>query len=164
MKVIDNFLPDDVFANIYKVVMEQNLNWSFANYVAFLDEKKEPWNYFYSHIAYEEDHPTSTLYNILLPFVEYVDNVEPLKACMRIMVNAYPHTPELKKHQKHFDFEFPHKGAILYLNTCDGYTWCQGEKVYSVANRVLLHDPSIPHYSTTTTTDHRRVIVNLNYL
>ena len=69
-----------------------------------------------------------------------------------------------KKHQKHFDFEFPHKGAILYLNTCDGYTWCQGEKVYSVANRVLLHDPSIPHYSTTTTTDHRRVIVNLNYL
>ena len=104
MKVIDNFLPDDVFANIYEVIIEQNLNWTFGNTVARSDDKREGWNYFYSHIAYEEDHPTSTLYNILLPFVEYVDNVEPLKACMRIMVNAYPHTPELKKHQKHFDF------------------------------------------------------------
>ena len=37
-------------------------------------------------------------------------------------------------------------------------------QVYSVANRVLLHDPSIAHYSTTTTTDKRRVIVNLNYI
>ena len=164
MKVIDNFLPDDVFANIYKVVMEQNLNWSFANYVAFLDEKKEPWNYFYSHMVYDDDRPYSTLYDVVFPFVQQVHTVEPLRSCMRIIVNAYPHTPELKSHQKHTDFDFAHKGAILYLNSCDGYTWCQGEKVYSVANRVLLHDPSIPHYSTTTTTDQRRVIINLNYI
>ena len=164
MKVIDNFLPDDVFANIYKVIIEQNLNWTFAKDVAFVDEEKELWNYFYSHIVYDDDRPWSSLYDMVLPFVKQVNTVDLVKSCMRIMVNAYPHTPELKTHQKHTDFDFTHKGAILYLNTCDGYTWCQGEKVYSVANRVLLHDPSIPHYSTTTTTDQRRVIINLNYM
>ena len=164
MKVIDNFLPNDVFANIHQNTMRHDLTWTFRSIVAELNDKKEPWNYFYTHIAYDEDRPLSTLYDVMFSFIEQVDKVEPLKACMRIMVNAYPHTPELKLHAKHTDFNFAHKGAILYLNTCDGYTWCQGEKVYSVANRVLLHDPSIPHYSTTTTTDQRRVIINFNYV
>mgnify|MGYP003116175127 FL=1 len=164
MKVIDNFLPIDVFQNIHREIMGDNLTWLYRPNVAREDDKDELWNYFHSHLAYDEDRPWSTLYDIVFPFIEQVHQVEPLRACMRIMANAYPHTPELKLHQKHTDFDFSHKGAILYLNTCDGYTWCQGEKVYSVANRVLLHDPSIAHYSTTTTTDKRRVIVNLNYI
>ena len=164
MKVIDNFLPIDVFQNIHRSIMGHDLTWSFTSAVAREDDKDELWNYFHSHLAYDKDRPWSTLYDVVLPFVEQVHQVEPLIACMRIMVNAYPHTPKLKLHAKHTDFDFAHKGAILYLNTCDGYTWCQGEKVYSVANRVLLHDPSIPHYSTTTTTDQRRVIINFNYV
>ena len=164
MKVIDNFLPNDVFANIYKVIIEDNLNWAFVNHVAFENEEQKLWNYFYSHMAYDDDRPWSSLYDMVFPFVEQVNKIDLVRSIMRIKVNAYPHTPELKLHQKHTDFDFAHKGAILYLNTCDGYTGCQGEKVYSVANRVLLHDPSIPHYSTTTTTDQRRVIINLNYI
>tara|TARA_Y100000401_G_scaffold90009_1_gene75582 strand:+ start:483 stop:791 length:309 start_codon:yes stop_codon:yes gene_type:complete len=102
------------------------------------------------------------MYDEVLPLVEHPEL--DVKALLRIMVNSYPYTNKILEHAKHSDYEFSHKGAILYLNTCDGYTWCQGEKVYSVANRVLIHDPSIPHHSTTTTNDQRRVICNMNYL
>ena len=78
--------------------------------------------------------------------------------------NENSYTDKILKHDDHVDFEYPHKGAILYLNTCDGYTYCEGEKVFSVANRLLLHDPSKLHYSTTTSNEQRRLICNVNYL
>ena len=74
------------------------------------------------------------------------------------------HGIDLRSCADHIDYEFTHKGAILYLNTCDGYTYCDGHKVKSVANRILLHDPSKLHHSTATTDQPRRVICNVNYL
>ena len=52
----------------------------------------------------------------------------------------------------HVDMNYSHSGAILSLNTCDGYTKLKdGTKIDSVANRILLFDASEEHCSTTTT-------------
>lgn len=160
MKVIDNICPDIDFQNIYNEIMGENFAWYFRPAVAWITDKPSNDNYMFTHLVYADATPVSSLYQVLLPFLRQLE----IKALIRIMINQYPYTPQLKVHADHTDFDYTHKGAILYLNTCDGYTYCQGQKVYSVANRVLLHDPSQKHHSTATTDDQRRVICNINYL
>ena len=160
MEVIDNFLPDTTFQKIYDEIMGPNIGWYFAPAVAEATDNYSHDNYMHFHVAYNNDVPMSTMYEVLHPLLEQLK----VRSLMRIIVNSYPYTPELKVHADHKDYDFTHKGAILYLNTCDGYTYCDGQKVMSVANRVLLHDPSKLHHSSATTDQPRRIICNVNYL
>ena len=160
MKVIDNFLPDITFKKIYDEIMGSNFGWYYTPSVADETDEHSLDNYMHFHVAYNNQMPVSTMYEVLLPFLKQLE----IQALMRIIINQYPYTPKLKVHADHKDFDFTHKGAILYLNTCNGYTYCEGQKVESVANRVLLHDPSKLHHSSATTNRQRRVICNVNYL
>ena len=84
---------------------------------------------------------------------------------LRVKVNLYPNTEILHEHAMHVDTDFPHSGAILSLNTCDGYTKLEdGTKIDSVANRILLFDASEKHCSTTTTNVPARMNININYI
>ena len=88
-----------------------------------------------------------------------------MKSLIRIKANFYPNTERLQEHPMHVDMEFSHSGAILSLNTCDGYTKLKdGTKIDSVANRVLLFDASEEHCSTTTTNVSARINININYI
>ena len=160
MKVIDNFLPDITFKKIYDEIMGSNFGWYYTPSVADETDEHSLDNYMHFHVVYKDDVPMSTMYEVLRPLLSQLK----IQALMRIIINSYPYTPKLKVHADHIDYEFTHKGAILYLNTCDGYTYCDGHKVKSVANRILLHDPSKLHHSTATTDQPRRVICNVNYL
>ncbi len=140
--------------------MGSNIGWYFMPSVADLDDGQANDNYMHFHLAYDTHTPVSTMYEVLFPFIQQLE----VQALIRIIINQYPYTPKLKVHADHADFDYTHKGAILYLNTCDGYTYCEGQKVYSQANRVLLHDPSKKHHSSATTNAQRRVICNVNYI
>jgi len=160
MKIIDNFLPNDVFKSIYDNVMGE-MPWTFLDTVSNPTEKIKLQNCFHVHQVYENNTPFSKGFELLTPLI--LDKRINLKSIIRIIFNSYPYTPELFEHEGHVDFDYKHKGAILYLNTCDGYTYAEGKQVKSVANRVLIHDPSKLHHSTTTTDAQRRVVCNLNY-
>ena len=162
MKVIDNFLPIDVFQYIQEQITSPGTAWYFKDSVAAHTDDMSFDNYMHSHMVYENHQPCSSMYEELLPLVEHPKLK--VKSLLRILVNSYPHTNKILKHDDHVDFDYSHKGAILYLNTCNGYTYCEGEKVFSVANRLLLHDPSKLHHSTTTSNEQRRLICNVNYL
>jgi hypothetical protein len=82
---------------------------------------------------------------------------------MRIKGNLYPSTETIVHHMDHIDYEFPHRGAIFYLNTNDGLTVVNNQEVESIENRLLLFDPTVPHHSTTYTNDKCRVNVNFNF-
>ena len=159
MQVIDNFLPPQIFEKISNHIMSHEMVWHFIPTVADVSDNQTLDNYMHSHLAYENNVPVSPVMQILSPLLSDLG----MKSLIRVLVNMYPYTPKLKVHADHNDFEFSHKGAILYLNTCDGYTYCEGQKVFSVANRLLLHDPSKLHHSTTTSDAQRRVICNINY-
>ena len=87
------------------------------------------------------------------------------KTHIKAKVNFYPNTSILKEHDYHIDYQEPHTGALLALNTCDGYTKIRktGEKYPSVANTLLTFDPSKEHCSTTTTNAIGRFNININY-
>lgn len=92
-----------------------------------------------------------------------VDLLEP-KSLIRVKGNFYPRTCKVEEHIPHHDYDFPHKGAIFFLNTCDGFTRLNdGTKIESVENRMLLFDPSEPHNSSSCSDEKARFNVNFNY-
>ena len=88
-----------------------------------------------------------------------------IKNLIRIKINFYPNTTELYEHTYHIDYDYSHKGALLSLNTCDGYTKIRetDTKYPSIANTLLQFDASKEHCSTTTTNAIGRFNININY-
>ena len=63
----------------------------------------------------------------------------------------------------HIDYDFPHKGAIISFNTCDGGTFIGEKFIQSKDNRAVVFDPSIKHRSTTSTDLEGRLNLTINY-
>ena len=161
MQVLDNFLPADDFKKIQDTVLSPEFTWTYWHRVG--DENDPPewlWNSKFVHIPFQDTQLTSAL-NMLSPFIN--DLRLEVKAMKRIIINSYPYTQTVEKHAPHEDYDYPHKGALLNLTTCNGFTYVEGKEIKSVENRVILFNPSLPHYGTTTSNSKRRVIINFNY-
>jgi len=102
---------------------------------------------------------------LVSPIVDFITNLTGIKSILRIKGNFYPQTLTIIEHEKHTDFDYPHKSAIFYLNTCDGFTRLNdGTKIGSVKNRLLLFDGGTFHNSSTCTDEPARFNINFNYL
>jgi hypothetical protein len=165
-KVIDNFLDEKYFDSLVTLFTDKEkignrgMPWYFSSSITDLAGAEDNFFYMY-HVFYGHHRPMSALYENLIPLLEKLR----AEVLVRIKANLYPNTERLHEHPMHRDFEFSHSGAILSLNTCDGYTkLADGTKIDSVANRVLLFDASEKHCSTTTTTVPARINININYI
>ena len=169
-QVIDNFLDKEYFDSLATLFTDKEktgnkeMPWFFQTNISNpkgygAPESNNRLFYMY-HMFFEQHSPESLFYKNLIPLLEKLDT----KHLIRIKANLYPFTETLYEHTMHTDFEFPHKTALLSLNTCDGYTkFKDGTKIDSVANRVLLFDASKEHCSTNTTSDSARINININY-
>ena len=103
---------------------------------------------------------TGNCFKCLKPLIDKLN----VKSLIRIKANLYHKTEKLIFHKPHLDYDFKHKGAILYLNTCNGYTVLNGgTKIKSVENTLLLFDSSKTHNSTNCTDKKIRLNININY-
>ena len=165
-EVVDNFLDEEYFDSLVTLFTDKEktgnmeMPWFFSSHIA--NEKETEGNLFYmTHVLYDQNVPMSPLYNELIPLLNKFE----MKSLIRIKANLYPNTEILHEHPMHIDCDFSHSGAILSLNTCDGYTKLKdGTKIDSVANRILLFDASEEHCSTTTTNVSARINLNINYI
>ena len=157
-QVIDNYFPTDFFKNLTSNVFNSDFPWCFSPKV---NNDQEDNSGYFVHKIYEDNAPKSPLWDEM----RYMLSRLKATAILRAKVNFYLKTPEIVEHSRHIDLEIPHKGAILYLNTCDGYTrLADGTKVESVENRILLFDSSQLHNSTSTTNALGRLNININYI
>ena len=160
-KVIDNFLDEEYFDSLAALFTDnKRLPWGFVKDIS--EPTVVQANLFYMvHMFYEYNAPSSPFYGELIPLLEKLE----ARCLVRIKGNLYPNTERLHEHPMHTDFPYSHSGAILSLNTCDGYTKLEdGTKIESVANRILLFDASEKHCSTTTTNVFARFNININYI
>ena len=155
-KVIDNFLPEDMFSYINSELSSNMLPWKWLSTVAF--EDGETSNGYMTALLYDRNimHESFEIFSGLIKKLE-------IKACIRVKLNLYTRTDYLVHHDDHIDYPFSHKGGLFSLNTCDGFTVIDGKEIPSVANRMILFDPSIPHHSTNCTNDTHRMNINFNY-
>jgi hypothetical protein len=158
-EIIDNFLSKEDFNNIKNFMLNSHFPWNLTPVVSN-DKEDLPMtgSYYFTHEFWSGFH-TEQEAQIFAPILNKIE----CRAIMRIKGNLYPSTETLIHHMNHIDFEFPHRGAIFYLNTNDGLTVIDGEEVESIENRLLLFDPTVPHHSTTCTNDKCRINVNFNF-
>lgn len=169
MKIVDNFLAQSELSVLQEIIMnEQDISFPFFHQktVAEISEDTPNWSWQATHMLYCDNQPSSTYYELIKKFlVEKIEEKEGgLIGLLRVKVNFYPWTSEVKTHSFHTDFDTPNKAAIFSLNTCDGYTMFEdGTKVESIANRMLFFDPQVKHCSSTTSNYHGRYNINFNY-
>jgi hypothetical protein len=166
MKIIDNFLPMEDFIHIKHTIMEHSFPFFVNNTVTNDSEPDEPWRWYGTHLAYDNDVPTSDcfepLYNCFIP--RFGEMKCGFKSLIRIKINLYPNTQELKENFKHVDCDFSHNAAVYSLNTCDGFTRLgDGTKIDSVENRIVIFEGGELHNSTTTT-NKLRYNINFNWI
>jgi hypothetical protein len=168
-KIIDNLLSKSDFENIQNIMSGSDFPWFLHHKVKkdiVLDQKSEVYNFQFIHSFYNNFAPTSQFAEMLNPLLERIDPA----AIMRIKANLTPSTPEIIEYGMHTDYGLNNttnhsgKSAVFYVNTNNGYTIFEnGDKVESVANRLLIFDPKMMHSGSSSTDVKNRIVINLNY-
>tara|TARA_R100001079_G_C4358383_1_gene113975 strand:+ start:50 stop:532 length:483 start_codon:yes stop_codon:yes gene_type:complete len=160
MKVIDNFLPKENFDVLKKLIFSKEFPWFFQDQVTFT--KGNTTNYYFVHTLYYNNRINSNFYDV---FENNLFNKLEMNSLIRAKANFYHKTAKLIKNKFHIDYEFPHKTALLYFNSNDGFTeFKNGTKIDSKENRLLIFDGLKLHKSTTCTNSKGRFNININYI
>jgi hypothetical protein len=160
-QIIDNVLSEEEFLKIKDFILNPSFPWNLTTVITNEEEILPTHaSFYFTHMFWEgfNIEPSSQIFAPLL-------NLMDCRSLIRIKANLYPSTPETIIHDSHYDYPFPHRGAIFYLNTNNGLTILDEDKVEveSIENRLLLFDSSKMHTSTTCTNDKCRVNVNFNF-
>ena len=159
METIKNFCEKNIFKNLVKKITKEDIGFFFNNSVAYEKEQQDNLSYYFTHVVYDKQMPNSSLYELFIPILHLLK----VKALIRIKINLYTKTKKLHYHNPHVDNPFKHKGCVLSLNNCNGFTIIGNKKIPSIANQALLFDPSVSHNSTTCTDKPARININFNY-
>jgi len=164
MNIIDNYFDKPLVEQLSGSILHPEFPWYYQETVAFGSNSKQAEevhldNFYHTHMVYDKFKPNSGIFEQFMPFLQKLN----VNSLIRIKINKYPKTNKLYIHARHNDYEFEHRGCILYLNSCDGYTQIENKKVASVENRVALFDPSVQHNTTTCTNARFRLTVNFNF-
>ena len=158
-KIVDNFLSTKNFNFLQKLIMEDQKIPYFYNDSP--NKLRLGNGIYFSHMVFELTSRSSLFDDICKNLIEKIPD---LFALRRIKINLYPSTENLVVHNSHIDYKVSHKGLLLCLNTCDGYTMLEdGKKINSIENRALFFDPSKLHSSTNCTNKKARFNININY-
>ena len=164
IRVIDNCLDTSSFDMISQTLIDANFPWYFC------DSKVGPHydgpglhDQQFVHIFYENFEPRSSYISIL---DSLLDIINPM-ALVRIKANLTTATSEIIEFPMHtdlFDNSNNCMTAVYYVNSNNGYTLFEsGERVDSVANRLVIFNSSIRHTGTTSTDTKNRCVININY-
>ena len=168
--VQDNFLKEAYF----KELQTEILGISFPWYVSGIGPTYHPkygktcpscYQMVHSVYAYPEHTPVSGFYEKLGPLFDALDLLVPL----RIKINLLKQEEKITEGGMHIDVPNAPENAltsILYMNTNNGYTKFEtGEKVESIANRLVTFPNNIEHTGTTNNCDAiYRCVMNIDWI
>jgi hypothetical protein len=129
-KIIDNFLSQKDFLNIVNTFFPQDLNnlnnftWNYQKGIVRDPEKGstgyEDYDWIYVHPLYSSDNGLK--FDKFYPIVKSILNK--LKVKKLFVVRAYLLVPTKKHiyHEFHTDRKVPHKVALFYMTTNNGFT------------------------------------------
>ena len=170
-QVIDDFLPEEQFNEFSDLLMGSGMIWNWCDVVDY-----EEWNknkFQFTHTFFSDNQGfISPLSDLVKPFIDLLK----MNVLIRIKANLNVKCEEnIRESKFHYDHELVGSRlpdgtltsytAIYYVNTNNGYTlFKSGEKVDSVANRIVIFDSSKLHKAVGCTDQKRRVVINFNYL
>ena len=164
MKIEDNFLNQEEFDKIQKLMMEPSpFPWFYADRIVFEDDVDK---FQFIHAFYDDHMPMSPFWNELDSIINIIQPFSIVKVRAKLLTR----TPEIVETSFHVDIPLPEEKlkqyttSIFYVNTNNGYTEFEdGTKVESVANRMVTFPANIKHRGTSCTDEITRVVINFNY-
>ena len=158
IEVIDNFLEEDVFKEIEKILMGDKFPWFFND---FKNDDNDINNFQFTHtVVRGNGNIESKFIQYMKPFFDKLN----IKKIFRIKINLTTRTEKLFNHLYHTDVSFQCTTAIFYINSNNGKTiFKNGEEVNSVANRMVIFNSNLEHAATSHTDEKTRVVINFNY-
>ena len=161
IKVIDNFLPQKEYLDIFSTITSVHFPWFFIEKSTY--QSKNKLDFHLGHLFYTSEKGgriNSTNFDVLLPLI----NKMKVNTLVRIKANLQFCSDKIIESAPHIDQEdFNCKNAIYYMNTNDGYTMIENKKVKSVGNRIVFFDNNLKHYGTNCTDEKTRMVLNFNY-
>jgi len=167
IQVYDQFLKEDDFKKLDRVFCQDTVTWHYNDHVVSPEKDDTEYNFQFIHSIYKDCQFVSEHHPLVFPILANLD----AKVILRMKFNMNVRTPNIIEREFHQDYhdvlpeDVPYKVAIFYLNTNDGYTLFEsGDKVESVANRIVIFDGTLKHCGTTCTNSKTRVVLNINYI
>ena len=161
MKIVDDFLPVKELNELHVALKANTFPWFMGNPTTY-NLVEDRYNIHFSHVFYTNFSVNSEYINLLEPLLQ---RLCPL-ALIRVKANITTNTAEIIETGFHVDIDSDKcKTAVFYVNSNDGYTaFADGQKVQSVANRMVIFDTQTQHTGTTTTDKPYRLVINFNYI
>lgn len=162
IKVIENFLEDNFFEDLRKLIMESEFSWFQRNHMVNDDADDLG---FFTHSFFNNYGVNCKYYDqFIVPILKKLNAHAPIQIRANLSPSCFY---KGKKSTFHVDYKYPCKTAILYLNTCDGGTELKIDNeiqlVKAEKNKMLIFDSNIEHAGTPSTDVDFRYIINFNY-
>jgi len=162
ISVYDNVLPSDVYNEILETTTSQNFPWYYLDSkVGKQYNSDELHDYQFTHMFYSDYKPKSNFIGLVEPLLQVLNPI----AIVKIKANMTLAATSIIEYPMHTDVEeFPNgTTAIYYINSNDGYTVFEtGDKIESIANRLVVFDSNLVHAGTTHTNTKFRSVINFN--
>jgi len=160
MKLIDDFLIEKEFKSIQDLLTSPNFSWYYQKDSVPGDNLSHM-----SHLFCEFDKINSDFFKYISPILNKLN----VKSILRIKANLTLNRNKVTKspyHTDHLDTDLKHTTAIMYINTCNGYTEFKKpkKKVLSVENRLFKFKSNNPHRAVSQTDTDARIVLNINYI
>ena len=172
MKIIDDFLPNHQFNQLESGMMDWRFPWYYTDKI--VNEGEDLFQFihiFYERklMYYEKENTNNSSYmeerhkNFVYPLIEYCVEKLGVKELLRIKANLRPRTSSNIPSPYHTDYPNA-TTSIFYLNSNNGYTkFKKGDKVNSVANRMITFNSNLEHQGVSCSDQKRRIVINYNY-
>lgn len=161
MLIRDNFLNPVSYSIIRDTMLNEQFPWFYnsgvVDRVDTLDDNMLDFQF--THRFFDGT-VVSNYYEMLSPLLSALD----YKALVRVKANLTTITPDHYCSGLHTDQPFQCKTALYYINTNDGWTEFEnGDKIESIANRLVIFDTLTNHTGYTCTDKSVRCLININY-
>ena len=159
IKIIDNFLSEQNFNILKDIILGNNFDWYYNNYIDSRDRPNKKFQFI--HFIFNNNCKGSN-FNLIQPILNIIKPI----SLVRIKANLLTKTNDIIINEFHKDFNNVNNltTAIFYINTCNGYTlFKDGTKINSIANRFISFNSQLEHTGTSCTDENIRVVINFNY-
>jgi hypothetical protein len=156
-KVIKNFLPNEDFQKLKNLLFGENISWYYLKHMVHSDDG------FFAHNFFNHSSPRSDYFNdFIIPILIKLN----FAAVIKVRANFTFKKKKKYFSQFHTDCSFINKTAILYMNTCNGYTILDEKlkiKIKCEENKMLIFNSQIKHCLASQTDEEKRIVINFNY-
>lgn len=169
--VIDNFLPYVEIDRMNFILSGSTIPWRTSIVVSehlYNNSLPEKYNLQFTHTFLDarradEIMISQNTYDVIDPLTKKINADEWYK----IKMNLNPCTDQIFEHGMHIDNPTKRSDAytaVFYINNNNGYTiFDNGEKIQSVANRLVVFPADLQHSGTSCTDVSMRIVINFNF-